>query len=443
MSYRNIIYDDGGERMHKLNSTMEQYNANGQMIRYSSLTVITLYVSPYLVANSQNYTKHYYAGTERVASKLGGGGITNITTPIVDVTAKRNAWQTPYANLWHSSLNLAPPCSTYFYSLLNAQTVQNSEQERYYYHPDHLGSASWITDSAGKAIQHLQYLPFGETRVDQRATGSNWSTRYSFSAKEKDEESGYGYFGARYYDSDLSIWISVDPMASEYPSFSAYCYTMNNPIKLVDPNGMEVIIGGEAAAAYHAEVQKGAAALGIQTTMDRNGKLSAEYCGEGAISSDGQMLLDAINSKDVTVNINATNSDYVDGVPLCGGAFMGNQLTDDGISTFQVVNPTDLKKIDDFVGKPGQTSIHEITESYQGGLISLKNGVSSGKWNAPGSVYKQAHNAATPEATSSVIGINFDIHGNQSKSSRRTAVSVGFYIPAGDDPYKIKEVWYK
>jgi RHS repeat-associated protein len=204
----------------------------------------TLYVSPYLVANSQNYTKHYYAGSERVASKLGGGGIANITTPIVNTDYKRNAWQTPYANLWNSSLNIAPPCSTYFYSLLNAQTVQSSEPERYFYHPDHLGSASWVTDSSGKAIQHLQYLPFGETRVDQRKT--SWSTRYSFSAKEKDEESGYGYFGARYYDSDISIWLSVDPMASKYPGLTPYNYCANNPMIIIDPNGEEgIVISGQ------------------------------------------------------------------------------------------------------------------------------------------------------------------------------------------------------
>jgi RHS repeat-associated protein len=107
--------------------------------------------------------------------------------------------------------------------------------ERYFYHPDHLGSASWITDSSGKAIQHLQYLPFGEIRVDQRAT--SWSTRYSFSAKEKDEESGYGYFGVRYYDSDISIWLSVDPMSDKYPYQTPYLYCANNPLKIVDING--------------------------------------------------------------------------------------------------------------------------------------------------------------------------------------------------------------
>jgi RHS repeat-associated protein len=84
------------------------------------------------------------------------------------------------------------------------------------------------------------FSPFGELRVDQRTT--SWNSRYTFSAKEKDEESGYGYFGARYYDSDLSIWLSVDPMSDKYPSLSPYNYCANNPVRLVDPNGMEFIL---------------------------------------------------------------------------------------------------------------------------------------------------------------------------------------------------------
>ncbi len=64
---------------------------------------------------------------------------------------------------------------------------------------------------------------------------------HTFSAKEKDTETGLSYFGARYYSSDLSIWLSVDPQSNKYPSFSPYVYCANNPIKLVDPNGEEVI----------------------------------------------------------------------------------------------------------------------------------------------------------------------------------------------------------
>ena len=62
---------------------------------------------------------------------------------------------------------------------------------------------------------------------------------YTFSAKEKDSETNLSYFGARYYTSDLSVWLSVDPMAAKYPSLSPYVYCANNPVKLVDPNGME------------------------------------------------------------------------------------------------------------------------------------------------------------------------------------------------------------
>ena len=63
------------------------------------------------------------------------------------------------------------------------------------------------------------------------------NSTYTFSAKEKDSETGLSYFGARYYSSDLSIWLSVDPMSDKYPSLSPYVYCANNPVKLVDPNG--------------------------------------------------------------------------------------------------------------------------------------------------------------------------------------------------------------
>ena len=139
----------------------------------------------------------------------------------------------------------------YYLCLTNPHKIM--ELLRYFYHPDHastwlstsLGSSAstelsnlWITDNTGRPIQHLHYLPFGEDWVDQR--NSSWNAPYTFSGKEKDVETGYGYFGARYYDSGLSIWLSVDPMSDKYPSMSPYNYCANNPVKLIDPDGMEI-----------------------------------------------------------------------------------------------------------------------------------------------------------------------------------------------------------
>ncbi len=58
-------------------------------------------------------------------------------------------------------------------------------------------------------------------------------------ATELDNETSYTYFGARYYDSELSIWLSVDPMSDKYPNFSPFIYFIDNPVKLDDPNGKD------------------------------------------------------------------------------------------------------------------------------------------------------------------------------------------------------------
>ncbi|MBK8850910.1 MAG: glycoside hydrolase family protein [Saprospiraceae bacterium] len=63
---------------------------------------------------------------------------------------------------------------------------------------------------------------------------------YKFTGKESDPETDLTYFGARYYDAALGIWLGVDPLAEKYPAISPFTYVVNNPIRLVDPNGMEV-----------------------------------------------------------------------------------------------------------------------------------------------------------------------------------------------------------
>ena len=81
-------------------------------------------------------------------------------------------------------------------------------------------------------VQHLTYYFSSYSQV--------FADNYTFSAKEKDSETGLSYFGSRYYSSDLSIWLSVDPMSDKYASLSPYNYCANNPVKLVDPNGEKI-----------------------------------------------------------------------------------------------------------------------------------------------------------------------------------------------------------
>ena len=95
-------------------------------------------------------------------------------------------------------------------------------------------------------------LPSGNKgcRSDHPQPTANYSlltahSTFTFSAKERDPETGLSYFGSRYYNSDLSIWLSVDPMADKYPSLSPYTYCADNPVKLVDPNGERIYVGDD------------------------------------------------------------------------------------------------------------------------------------------------------------------------------------------------------
>lgn len=117
-------------------------------------------------------------------------------------------------------------------------------EDIFYTHGDHLGSANWITDCGRHPIQYLHYLPYGQLLANQQATG--YDERYKFTGKERDEETGYDYFGARYYMPLLYHWTKVDPLVDDYLHISPYAYCNWNPIKYVDPDGMDsrdVIIG--------------------------------------------------------------------------------------------------------------------------------------------------------------------------------------------------------
>lgn len=108
----------------------------------------------------------------------------------------------------------------------------------YFYHPDHLGTATLLTDANGIPYEFFLNLPFGETMIEQHSLTEDYENRWKFTGHELDKETGMYYAGARYYDPRTSIFISVDPLAELMPSFGGYIYTFNNPIRYTDPTGM-------------------------------------------------------------------------------------------------------------------------------------------------------------------------------------------------------------
>ncbi len=146
----------------------------------------------------------------------------------------------------------------------NARSIptENVDYEKlqYYYHSDHLGSASYITNLDGEVVQHIEYVPFGEVFLEER--NNTWNTPYLFNGKELDEETGLYYYGARYYNPRTSLWLSVDPIATYNPvietehyidgqhnggvfnsfNLNVYGYCYQNPVKLLDPNGKQALI---------------------------------------------------------------------------------------------------------------------------------------------------------------------------------------------------------
>jgi RHS repeat-associated protein len=177
-----FLYDDAGDRVIKRGPQGE-----------------TVYVNPWMtMRNGTIGTKHVWAGTTRIASKL--------------------------------------------------MKSQAFEKDRYFYHADHSGSTNFVTDATGRLYEHLEYFPFGETWVQE--SSNTQRTPYAFTGKELDEETGLTYFGARFLDPRLGSFNSGEPLlvgspekGKDDPRFlSVYSYAHQNPQRFADPDGKDVII---------------------------------------------------------------------------------------------------------------------------------------------------------------------------------------------------------
>ena len=297
-------YNAAGERIMKSYGTMEGVYINGapQGITFHETDNFTLYPASILSVNKNRFTKHYFLGDKRIASRIGTGLFNNVygrngsyvTAGQQDYAERMNqiqtqkeayykkvgvapgvptekgaygdpentgvgynavltelgnhdvpqGWiQTPRPNTtpgtnpgapvsWNDPSNPDDPQAGYGY-------VPNdtTREETFFYHSDHLGSTSYITDDKANITQYDAYLPYGELLVDEHS--SSEELPYKFNGKELDEETGLYYYGARYMDPKISMWLGVDPMIEKYPEISPYIYCHNNPIVLIDPDGRQ------------------------------------------------------------------------------------------------------------------------------------------------------------------------------------------------------------
>jgi RHS repeat-associated protein len=199
------LFDSGHEKTYK-------YDDQGNRVIKRGPQGETVYVNQFYTQRpGATGTKNVYAGTTRLTSKL-----VKQETP-----GSNPAGKTPY------------------------------EKDLYFYHPDHLGTSNYITDTNGRLYEHLEYFPFGEAWVEENSNTQR--TPYLFTAKELDEETGLYYFGARYYDPRTSVWQSADPILNQYldgkrgmggvfapQNLALYSYTWNNPVKYADPDGKAI-----------------------------------------------------------------------------------------------------------------------------------------------------------------------------------------------------------
>ncbi len=113
------------------------------------------------------------------------------------------------------------------------------EMTPYYHITDHLGSVRVVYDSPNAVLAHNDYYAFG-LKHENPNLANHTSNRYLYNGKEEQTTGAVNLldYGARMYDATLGRWHSVDPMATNYTNYSPYVYCANNPIRMIDPNGM-------------------------------------------------------------------------------------------------------------------------------------------------------------------------------------------------------------
>jgi RHS repeat-associated protein len=137
--------------------------------------------------------------------------------------------------------------ATYFYA--NGERVARKDaQGVHYYHGDHLGSTSVVSGQSGAEEERVEYLPYG------KVLSGGKTTKYLYTGKELGAETGLYYYGARYYNPNMTRFIQPDKIIQDIfdpQTLNHYAYVRNNPLKYIDPTG-NTNLEGMAAGAFTA-----------------------------------------------------------------------------------------------------------------------------------------------------------------------------------------------
>ena len=219
---------------------------------------------------------------------------------------------------WNDPSNPDDPQAGYGY-IPNDTT----KEETFFYHSDHLGSTSYITDDKANITQYDAYLPYGELLVDEHSSSEEMP--YKFNGKEFDEETGLYYYGARYMNPIASLWYGVDPLTETYENISPYIYCANSPIRYTDPKGMEVEADELSMKNISYTLTKQEAKY---VRFDKNGVLDKKRLNKSKSTSENMTALKALANSEIVYSFQVAdkdhnNVDYYDNSATGGNYYRG------------------------------------------------------------------------------------------------------------------------
>ena len=195
------------------------------------------------------------------------------------------------------------------------------ENGAYHYNlTDHLGNVRKVV-KGGSSMQKNHYYPSGTLFAESTYPDSQ---PYKFGGKELDRMHGLNLydFSARFYESALMRFLTVDPLAEKYYSISPYAYCMNNPMKFVDPDGRDPRIYVERKGFGHSFVTTGSGENTTVYTYGRYGELGKNKSSARSTSPTGEGVLIKLTGEEAA-------------------SFIQKQLSENGAKVYEFVGGSD------------------------------------------------------------------------------------------------------